>query len=415
LIRSVVTSAGAPTLDNGRTPVSGTPMLRGVTVVALEQAVAAPLATRHLADLGARVIKIERPDGGDFARRFDTAVAGMGSHFVWLNRGKESITLDLKHPDGAAVLADLVARADVFLQNLAPGAAARLGFGAAELRARHPRLVTVSLSGYGAGGPFEGRHAYDMLVQGETGLASVTGGPDRPAKTGIPASDIAAGMYAFSGALAGLVARERTGQGTAVETSLFDATAEWLGYQIHYTTATGVNPPRAGLSHGSIAPYDAYPTADGAEVLIGIQNDREWVRFATAFLLRPDLADHPDWGTNVARVRHRRLVDALVGGRTATLTVAETIERLDAIDVASARLNTISDLLAHPQLAARHRWRPVETPVGPVRALRPPFDFEDVEPSMGRVPALGEHTGEVLSWLGYPDEKIAALRAGGVV
>ncbi|MCL9793221.1 CaiB/BaiF CoA transferase family protein [Frankia sp. AgKG'84/4] len=391
------------------------PMLRGITVVALEQAVAAPLATRHLADLGARVIKVERPDGGDFARRYDTAVAGMGSHFVWLNRGKESVTLDLKNPAGAAVLADLIARADVFLQNLAPGVAGRLGFGAAELRARHPRLVTVSLSGYGTGGPLATRRAYDMLVQSETGLASVTGGPERPAKTGIPASDIAAGMYAFSGALAALLGRERTGQGAVVETSLFDATAEWLGYQIHYTSATGIVPPRAGLSHGSIAPYDAYPTADGAEVLIGIQNDREWARFAPSFLGRPDLAEHPDWATNVARVRNRRLVDALVGGRTATLPAADVIARLDAIDVASSRLNTIADLLSHPQLAARDRWRSVATPVGPVRALRPPFDFDGVEPSMGPVPALGQHTDEVLTWLGYPPEKIAALRAEGVV
>ncbi|MCK9877915.1 CoA transferase [Frankia sp. Ag45/Mut15] len=393
--------------------MGGPPMLRGITVIALEQAVAAPLATRHLADLGARVIKVERPDGGDFARRYDTAVNGMGSHFVWLNRGKESVTLDLKHPDGVTVLTDLVARADVFLQNLAPGAADRLGFGGAALRARHPRLVTVGLSGYGAGGPFEHRRAYDMLVQSEAGLASVTGGPERPAKTGIPASDIAAGMYAFSGALAALVARERTGEGIAVDTSLFDATAEWLGYQIHHTGATGVNPPRAGLSHASIAPYDAYPTEDGAEVLIGIQNDREWARFATTFLGRPELVEDPRWATNVARVRNRRLVDALVGGRTVTLPVAGVLERLDALDIASGRLNTITDLLSHPQLSARDRWRQVETPVGPVGALLPPWDFSGVELPMGPVPALGQHTDQVLTWLGYPPARIAALRAAG--
>lgn len=393
--------------------MGGPPMLRGITVIALEQAVAAPLATRHLADLGARVIKVERPDGGDFARRYDTAVNGMGSHFVWLNRGKESVTLDLKHPDGVTVLTDLVARADVFLQHLAPGAADRLGFGGAALRARHPRLVTVGLSGYGAGGPFEHRRAYDMLVQSEAGLASVTGGPERPAKTGIPASDIAAGMYAFSGALAALVARERTGEGIAVDTSLFDATAEWLGYQIHHTGATGVNPPRAGLSHASIAPYDAYPTEDGAEVLIGIQNDREWARFATTFLGRPELVEDPRWATNIARVRNRRLVDALVGGRTVTLPVAAVLERLDALDIASGRLNTITDLLSHPQLSARDRWRQVETPVGPVRALLPPWDFSGVELPMGPVPALGQHTDQVLTWLGYPPARIAALRAAG--
>ncbi|MGF1431848.1 CaiB/BaiF CoA transferase family protein [Kitasatospora sp. LaBMicrA B282] len=389
--------------------------LAGVTVVALEQAVAAPLATRHLADLGARVVKVERPDGGDFARSYDHSVRGLASHFVWLNRGKESITLDLKTPAGRSVLTDLVAGADVFVQNLAPGAAARLGFGAAELRARHPRLITVDLSGYGAGGPYQDRRAYDMLIQCETGLASVTGPPDRPAKTGVPASDIAAGMYALSGTLAALVGRARTGEGSAVEIAMFEATAEWLGHQLHHTQATGRSPGRAGLSHPAIAPYDAYPTADGQEVLIGIQNDREWARFAAGFLDRPELADDPAWATNVARVRRRRLVDALVGGRTATMTAAEAIRRLDGLAIACARLNQVGDLLDHPQLAARDRWRPVATPVGEVRGLLPPFGFAGVELPMGPVPALGEHTGAVLDGLGYPPARVAALRAAGAL
>ncbi|MCC9307249.1 CoA transferase [Kitasatospora sp. RB6PN24] len=389
--------------------------LAGVTVIAVEQAVAAPLATRHLADLGAAVVKVERPDGGDFARGYDRSVHGMASHFVWLNRGKESLTLDLKSPDGRAVLADLVATADVFVQNLAPGAAARLGFGSGELRARHPRLTTVDLSGYGSGGPYRDKRAYDMLIQAESGLASVTGPPERPAKTGVPSSDIAAGMYALTATLGALVGRASTGQGSAIEVSMFEATAEWLGHQLHHTQGTGRSPGRAGLSHPAIAPYDAYPTADGREVLIGIQNDREWARFAAGFLERADLADDPEWSTNVARVRRRRLVDALVGGRTATMTADEVVERLDPLAIASARLNEVGDLLHHPQLAARSRWRTVATPVGDVRALLPPFTFAGVELPMGPVPALGEHTDSVLRRLGYSKERVAELRAVGAL
>jgi itaconate CoA-transferase len=389
--------------------------LDSYTVVALEQAVAAPLATRHLGDLGARVIKVERVDGGDFARGFDTAVHGLASHFVWLNRGKESITLDLKAPEGRAVLAALVARADVFLQNLGPGVASRLGFEAGALRAAHPRLVTVTMSGYGDGGPYRDKRAYDMLVQCEAGLASVTGPPEQAAKTGVPTADIAAGMYAFSSTLAALLTRERTGRGTGIDVSMFDATAEWMGYQLYYAGGTGLAPPRSGLSHPSIAPYDAYPTADGAEVLIGIQNDREWARFTASFLHRPDLVDHPEWATNVARVRNRRLVDALVGGRTATSGAEAVITALDAIGIATARLNTPLDLISHPQLEARGRWRGIDTPAGPVRALLPPFELSGVDPRMGPVPALGQHTDDILGWLGYDDQAIARLRAAGTV
>ncbi|MEV8505682.1 CaiB/BaiF CoA-transferase family protein [Actinoplanes sp. NPDC051475] len=389
--------------------------LRGVTVVALEQAVAAPIATRHLADLGARVVKVERPDGGDFARRYDHVVGGLSSHFVWLNRGKESVTLDLKKADGRRVLGDLLVGADVFVQNLAPGAADRLGLAADVLRARHPGLVTVDMSGYGSTGPYRNKRAYDMLVQCESGLASVTGPPDRAAKAGIPASDIAAGMYALSATLAALVSRAGTGEGSAIEISMFEATAEWMGYQLYYTQCAGQAPQRAGLSHPSVAPYDAYPTADYQEVLIGVQNDREWSRFAAGFLERPELADDPGWATNVARVRHRRVVDALVAGRTATLGAEEIIKRLDALDVASALLKGVPDLLTHPQLAARDRWRTVHTPAGEVRGLLPPFTFAGVELPTGPVPALGEHTVEVLCGLGYSPDQIKELSALGAV
>jgi itaconate CoA-transferase len=400
---------------DGAAPRPGPLPLRGVTVVALEQAVAAPIATRHLADLGARVIKVERPDGGDFARQYDRVVGGLSSHFVWLNRGKESITLNLKMTEGRRLLGELVAGADVFVQNLAPGATDRLDLAPAHLRARYPRLITVDMSGYGSTGPYRNKRAYDMLVQCESGLASVTGPPERPAKAGVPASDIAAGMYALTATLAALVSRSSTGEGSAIEISMFEATAEWMGYQLHYAQCAGRAPGRAGLSHPTVAPYDAYPTADDREVLIGIQNDREWARFAAGFLDRPDLADHPQWSTNVARVRHRRVVDAVVAGRTAILEADEVVKRLDAIDIASALLKGVPDLLTHPQLAARDRWRTVHTPTRTVRALLPPFTFAGLELAMGPVPALGGHTTEVLRGLGYEEDDIARLSALGAV
>src|SRR3954468_22773100 len=290
-------------------------------VVAFEQAVAAPLASRHLADLGARVVKLERVDGGDFARSYDHAVRGLASHFVWLNRGKESVALDLKTPAGRDVLSRLLALADVFLHNLGPGAVERLGFAADALRARHPRLVVCTMSGYGSTGPYRDKRAYDLLVQSEAGLVAVTGTPEHPAKAGIPVADIAAGMYAFGNVLAALIHRERTGEGSAFEVTMFDALVEWMGHPVLATDHTGEAPPRVGLSHPVIAPYDAYPTADGHEVVIGIQNDREWVRLATDVIGRPELADHPDFATNIARVRNRAAVDAAVGEALATRTI----------------------------------------------------------------------------------------------
>ncbi|MFV0130638.1 CaiB/BaiF CoA transferase family protein [Streptomyces sp. HMX112] len=389
--------------------------LAGITVVSVEQAVSAPFATRQLADLGARVIKIERPDGGDFARGYDTAAAGLASHFVWCNRGKESVAVDLKDPRGIAVVRRLVAGADVFVQNLAQGAAARLGLDAATLCAQRPRLVAVDISGYGAGGPYAHKRAYDMLVQCEAGLVSVTGTPEQPVKAGVPAADIAAAMYAFSGVLAALLRRATTGRGGPVEISMLESLAEWMGHPLHHGMHGGRAPARTGVAHAVIAPYNAYPTSDGGQVLLSVQNDREWRRLAERVLGRPELADDPAFATNTARVAHREATDAVVAGVLATLGAAEAIGRLEEAGVACARLNTVADLAAHPQLAARDRWREVDTPVGPLRAMLPPITLPGApEARMGPVPALGEHTDAVLRELGLSPEERAELRREGV-
>ena len=388
--------------------------LDGMLVVALEQAVAAPLASRHLADLGARVIKLERVDGGDFARHYDHAVRGLASHFVWLNRGKESVALDLKAADGRDVLTRLLQRADVFLHNLGPGAVDRLGFPAAALLERDPRLVVCAMSGYGSTGPYRDKRAYDLLVQSETALVAVTGTQEHPAKAGIPVADIASGMYAFANILAALLHRERTGEGTAFEVTMFDALVEWMGHPVLATDHTGEAPPRVGLSHPVIAPYDAYPTADGHEVVIGIQNDREWVRLATNVLGRAELATDPEFATNVARVRNREQVDGAVADAIAKLPVDEAVAALDAARIASARLNEVADLLVHPQLVARDRWRTTSTPVGDVRVLRSPMEPVG-EAANGPVPDLGAHTRAVLSELDYTDAEITELLTAGTV
>lgn len=390
--------------------------LEGVTVVAVEQAVAAPFATRQLADLGARVVKIERPDGGDFARGYDTAARGLASHFVWCNRGKESVAVDLKDPRGLDVVRRLVAGADVFVQNLAQGAAGRLGLDAATLCAAHPRLVAVDISGYGAEGPYAHRRAYDMLVQCEAGLVSVTGTPEQPVKAGIPAADIAAGMYAFSGVLAALLRRATTGHGGPVEISMLDALAEWMGHPLHHGMHGGEPPVRTGLAHAVIAPYDAYATADGERVLLSVQNDREWRRLAEQVLERPELAVDPDFSTNTARTAHRGRTDAVVAGALAALSGEEALARLEAAGIACARLNTVADVAAHPQLAARDRWREVSTPAGALRTLLPPITLPGGAPTpMGAVPALGEHTDATLRALGMTDGQTAALRRDGVI
>ncbi|MFG2006113.1 CaiB/BaiF CoA transferase family protein [Spirillospora sp. NPDC048911] len=390
--------------------------LEGITVVALEQAVAAPFASRQLADLGARVIKVERVDGGDFARAYDANIRGaLGTHFAWLNRSKESVALDVKGEEGAAILAGLIARADVFLQNLAPGAAARLGFGAADLRARHPRLIVIDMSGYGSRGPYRDKRAYDMLVQAEAGLVSVTGTPETPVKAGSPLADIAAGMYAFSGALAALVRRATTGEGASVEVTMFDAVAEWMSQSMYTTWHTGEVPARSALGHPVICPYDAYPTAHGEDVVIGVQNDRQWAALVTRVLDRGFLASDPEFATNQARVRNRAEVDALVAEATAEMTRDELVRRLDEAGVPSASINDTHGLLAHPQLAERDRWREVGSPVGKLRAILPPITFADAEARMGPIPALGEHTDAVLAELGYDAGTIGGWRSSGAI
>ncbi|MCP2254161.1 Crotonobetainyl-CoA:carnitine CoA-transferase CaiB [Prauserella aidingensis] len=388
--------------------------LEGVRVVALEQAVAAPLATRHLADLGAEVIKIERVGEGDFARAYDDTVNGIASHFVWLGRGKKSVALDVKSPRGGRLLTGLLGTADVFVQNLAPGAAARLGLDADTLRSRDPRLVTVDLSGYGDRGRYADRKAYDMLVQAESGLVSITGTPEQATKTGIPTSDIAAGMYVLTAVLSALLRRERTGVGASLDVSMFDATAEWLGHPMYVAMYAGRQLPRLGLSHAAIAPYDAYPTSDG-RVLIGVQNDRGWQALCREVFADDALAADSRFVTNVLRVDHRGACDAEVGVRTARFDTATLEARLADVGVAAAQVNDMAGLVDHPQLSERDRWREVRTENGPVRALLPPMTFRDVDLVMGDVPALGEHTDETLTALGVQAGELDDLRADGVI
>jgi itaconate CoA-transferase len=369
--------------------------LDGMTVVAIEQAVAAPLATRSLADLGARVIKVERVDGGDLARGYDHVVHGTGAHFVWLNRGKESLAIDLKSRQGCDIVRSLINRADVFLQNLAPGAAERLGFSADELRSTKSELIVVNMSGFGRGGPLEQRKAYDMLIQAEAGLISITGTPDTAVKTGIPTSDIAAGMYASQAVLAALLRRCRTGEGATIDVAMLDATVEWMGHALYTQMHTGAQPPRMGLSHSSIAPYDAYPTSDG-EVLIGVQNDHGWRALVADVFEAPELADDPRFATNVARVRNRHECDAVVASHTQRWTAAELDTRLAAAGVPAAQVKYLNQVLDHPQLRQRDRWRTIETEHGRTEALLPPATFADVEARMDEVPALGQHTHRLL-------------------
>jgi crotonobetainyl-CoA:carnitine CoA-transferase CaiB-like acyl-CoA transferase len=389
--------------------------LSNITVVSLEQAVAAPFATRQLADLGARVIKIERPGSGDFARAYDTTVKGQSSYFVWLNRSKESLTLDLKRPGGGLILDRLLARADVFVQNVAPGASDRLGTAPQNLRARFPKLIVCSVSGYGTSGPYADRKAYDLLVQSETGLVSVTGTKEDPAKAGISVADIAAGMYAYSGILAALLARASHGRGATVEVSLFDALGEWMSAPAYYTMYGGRSPERTGPYHASIAPYGPVRTRDGRTLLIGVQNDAEWQRLCADVLQLPELARDERFATNPARVANRSALDDAIAGVTSLLTSDQLVSRLDAGRIAHAGMSSMADFVAHPQLAARGRWREIESPAGPLRALAPPVQLDDLEPVMGPVPALGEHTDAILDELNFSRDQIADWRREGTI
>jgi crotonobetainyl-CoA:carnitine CoA-transferase CaiB-like acyl-CoA transferase len=389
--------------------------LEGITVVALEQAVAAPFATRQLADLGARVIKVERPGAGDFARGYDTTVKGLSSHFVWLNRSKESLTLDLKQPEARDILERLLADADVFIHNLAPGAAGRLGFGAERLREEYPQLIVCGISGYGFTGPYRDKKAYDLLVQCETGLVSITGTPETPSKVGISAADIAAGMYAYSGILAALFRRERTLEGMEIEVSMLEALGEWMGFPAYFALYGGEEPERSGARHAAIAPYGPFECGDGEVVFLGIQNEREWERFCEAVLEHPAMAKDERFATNSGRVANREALDKEIEGVFKRLSAEEVIERLEEAQIANARMRTVHGFLDHPQLEARDRWREVGSPAGPLRALLPPATMSGVEPTMAAVPEVGEHTDRILAELGYDEEGIAALHREKVV
>ena len=389
--------------------------LDGITVVSLEHAIAAPLCSRQLADLGARVIKVERPGAGDFARAYDTRVKGLASHFVWTNRSKESLTLDLKHPDAHAALMDLLARADVLVQNLAPGAAARMGLSFDALQDHNPRLIVCNISGYGDDGPYRDKKAYDLLIQGEAGFLSVTGTPEAPAKAGISVADIAAGQCASNGILSALLLRARTGRGSAIDVSMLESLAEWMGYPMYYAFDGAPPPPRAGASHASIYPYGPFEAGDGGTVMLGLQNEREWSAFCETVLNDAALATDPRFASNARRNEHRAELQVLVLAVFRDLSTAQVLERLDAARIANARVNDMAGLWAHPQLAARQRWREVDTPAGPVPTLLPPGTGPGDTPRLDAVPALGQHTDAILAELGLEPAAIHRLRAAEAI
>jgi itaconate CoA-transferase len=389
--------------------------LAGVTVVTLEHAIAAPLATRHLADLGARVIKVERPGTGDFARGYDERVRGLASHFVWTNRSKQSLTLDVKHPDAQALLRRLVLeRADVLVQNLAPGAAARLGLGYEALAAEKPSLIVCDISGYGADGPYRDKKAYDLLIQSEAGFLSVTGTPEQPVKAGISVADIAAGMYAYSNILAALIERGRTGRGRRIDVSMLESLTEWMSYPLYYAFDGAAPPGRTGASHATIYPYGPFAARDGATVMLGIQNEREWTAFCDRVLARPELASDPRFAGVAKRAGARAQLEPIIAAVFSRLSGDELVRRLDGAQIANARVNDMRGVWDHPQLRARGRWREVGTPAGPVPAPAPPGLAGD-EARMDAVPALGEHTEAILRELGADDARIAALRAARAI
>jgi itaconate CoA-transferase len=389
--------------------------LDGITVVALEQAVAAPFATRQFADLGARIIKIERPGAGDFARAYDENVGGMSAYFVWLNRGKQSLTLDLKHASGRDILNRLLARADVFIQNLAPGATDRLGFAAQALLARHPSLVVCDISGYGDSGPYRDKKAYDLLIQSEAGLLSITGTEAQPSKVGASVADICTGMYAYSGILAALLQRARTGRGSRVEVSMFEALCEWMIQPLLYAHYTNKRIARTGADHASIVPYGRFTAADGKDVMMGIQNEREWVAFCEQVLGRPELAKDPRFDSNSRRLASKDALLEIVRSIFGSMSAEELVKRLDQANIANGRMNEMHEVWDHPQLKARGRWTQMGSPVGPIPVLRPPATHSDFDAVIGSVPAVGADTDSILSELGYAESDIETLRKLTVV
>jgi len=393
--------------------------LEGITVVTLEHAIAAPLATRHLADLGARVIKVERPGAGDFARGYDERVKGLASHFVWTNRSKESFTLDLKHEQAPRVLQALLARADVLVQNLAPGAAARLGLSFGALHAKLPQLIVCDISGYGDDpqrpGPYRDKKAYDLLIQSEAGFLSVTGSPEQPAKAGCSIADIAAGMYAYSAILAALIERGKTGQGVRLDVSMLESMAEWMSFPLYYAYGGAEPPPRAGAAHATIYPYGPFRAGDGQWVMLGLQNEREWQGFCAKVLCQSDLARDERFSSNAKRVAARDALAAIIDAVFSTLTSEQLIERLEGAQIANAHVNDMHAVWAHPQLAARQRWTEVGSPAGAIPALKPPALPPSFDARMGPVPALGEHTDALLAELGFDDDTVQRFRRSGVV
>ena len=389
--------------------------LDGITVVTLEHAIAAPLCTRQLADLGARVIKVERPGSGDFARAYDERVRGMASHFVWSNRSKESLTLDVKHESASRVLAQLLAKADVLVQNLAPGAAARLGLSYEALSENHPGLIVCDISGYGSDGPYRDKKAYDLLIQSEAGFLSVTGTPGDPAKAGCSIADIAAGMHAYASILAALIQRGRTGRGCRFDVSMLESMVEWMGYPLYYAIDGASPPQRTGAAHATIYPYGPFPAGDGKTVMLGLQNEREWALFCEKVLRRPELAADERFSSNPRRTAQRDALRAIIVEAFAAMTADQVIARLDEAQIANARMNDMHDVWRHAQLEARKRWTVVSTPAGSIPALLPPGTTDAFEPCMEAVPALGEHTEAILRELGLPAADIAAMRAAGAV
>lgn len=397
-----------PSAANPRGP------LHGIRVLALEQAVAGPLCTRHLADLGAEVIKVERPGGGDFARRYDASVHGLSSYFVWLNRGKRSLTLDMKHARSAEILERLVASSDVLVQNLGPGAIDRLGLAPQRLRRDYPALVITSISGYGAGGPFEQRKAFDLLLQGETGVIATTGNGDELAKLGISVGDIGAGVYGVIGTLAALYERKSTGQGRIVETSLFDALSEWMGYPTYYTMYGGEPPARAGVRHATVVPYGQYRCRDGG-VLLAVQTEAQWKDFCAQVCRHAEWESDPRFTTPALRRVNRDALEGMIEETFAELPRAEVVVRLEAADIPFGSVNEVAEFIDHPQLTTRQRWQEIESPAGPLQAIIPPFDLEGMTPNMGPIPAVGTHTDDILREIGYDNGQIAELRADRAV